>query len=213
MDIIEEKNEVACCRVCHGESEPDNQLFFPCKCDGSIKYVHQECLIQWLKVSKKKKCELCGEEFHFQKVYKSDAPYHISLIDIVVELLPKILGMIQYSFFVALAMIMWGLFLPLFTNWWLKFCWCVIVGTEENCLMNIPTFIKERSLEGGLNYWYFGLVDVCIIVAASIIAFEILDTLRRVSSLFLYHYYPYIYSILCIMKINSSFHVRNRNIG
>ena len=64
--------EVPYCRVCH-EGDTSNSsigdaavslgpLYHPCKCDGSIKYVHQECLIQWLKISKKfqtnPKCEL-----------------------------------------------------------------------------------------------------------------------------------------------------------
>ena len=39
------------CRICHGESEPDRPLFYPCKCSGSIKYIHQDCLLEWLKVS------------------------------------------------------------------------------------------------------------------------------------------------------------------
>jgi len=29
------------CRVCHGPSEPDEPLYYPCKCSGSIKFVHQ----------------------------------------------------------------------------------------------------------------------------------------------------------------------------
>ena len=33
------------CRVCHGESEAEHPLFHPCKCSGSIKYVHQDCLL------------------------------------------------------------------------------------------------------------------------------------------------------------------------
>ena len=30
-----------CCRICHGESEPNRELYYPCNCSGSIKYVHQ----------------------------------------------------------------------------------------------------------------------------------------------------------------------------
>ena len=55
----------AVCRVCHGPAEPGNELYHPCNCSGSIKFVHQECLLEWLKVSKqgrkKGRCELCGE--------------------------------------------------------------------------------------------------------------------------------------------------------
>lgn len=30
---------------------PDNQLYWPCKCSGSIKFVHQQCLLDWLQHS------------------------------------------------------------------------------------------------------------------------------------------------------------------
>ncbi|KAJ5122727.1 hypothetical protein N7526_009664 [Penicillium atrosanguineum] len=43
------------CRICHGEAvEPDDPLFYPCKCSGSIKFVHQACLVEWLAHSQKK---------------------------------------------------------------------------------------------------------------------------------------------------------------
>ena len=63
--------EEVCCRVCHGEAEEKRQLFHPCRCSGSIKYVHQDCLQTWLKVSNvpQPKCELCGEYFNFRNIY------------------------------------------------------------------------------------------------------------------------------------------------
>lgn len=30
------------CRVCRTEAEPDHPLFHPCKCSGSIRYVHSD---------------------------------------------------------------------------------------------------------------------------------------------------------------------------
>jgi E3 ubiquitin-protein ligase MARCH6 len=62
-------DESKACRICH---ESDDPLFYPCKCSGSIKYVHAECLKQWLRINKKKKCEVCGEELSFQKEYADD---------------------------------------------------------------------------------------------------------------------------------------------
>ena len=32
------------CRVCHMEGSQERPLFTPCKCRGSIMYVHQDCL-------------------------------------------------------------------------------------------------------------------------------------------------------------------------
>ncbi|XP_041829627.1 E3 ubiquitin-protein ligase MARCHF7-like [Melanotaenia boesemani] len=39
------------CRYCHcSETSPDNPLLSPCKCSGSMQFVHFDCLKQWLRV-------------------------------------------------------------------------------------------------------------------------------------------------------------------
>uniref|UniRef100_A0A8C9RYV1 RING-type E3 ubiquitin transferase n=1 Tax=Scleropages formosus TaxID=113540 RepID=A0A8C9RYV1_SCLFO len=53
------------CRVCRSEGTPDKPLYHPCVCTGSIKFIHQECLVQWLKHSRKEYCELCKHRFAF----------------------------------------------------------------------------------------------------------------------------------------------------
>ncbi|KAL5357181.1 hypothetical protein BJX96DRAFT_144022 [Aspergillus floccosus] len=62
------------CRICRGEGTPEEQLFYPCKCSGSIKFVHQACLVEWLSHSQKKHCELCKTPFHFTKLYDPNMP-------------------------------------------------------------------------------------------------------------------------------------------
>src|ERR1700759_5222724 len=57
------------CRICRGEGSKDEPLFYPCKCSGSIKFVHQDCLMEWLSHSQKKYCELCKTPFRFTKLY------------------------------------------------------------------------------------------------------------------------------------------------
>ena len=53
------------CRVCRCESTPERPLLHPCICTGSIKFIHQERLLQWLRYSKKEFCELCNHRFSF----------------------------------------------------------------------------------------------------------------------------------------------------
>ncbi|KAI0202884.1 hypothetical protein F4808DRAFT_458590 [Astrocystis sublimbata] len=65
------------CRICRGEATDGEPLFFPCKCSGSIKYVHQDCLMEWLSHSQKKHCELCKTPFRFTKLYSPDMPKHL----------------------------------------------------------------------------------------------------------------------------------------
>ncbi|KAL4941109.1 hypothetical protein BDV06DRAFT_195222, partial [Aspergillus oleicola] len=69
-----EHEEQDTCRICRGEATEQDQLYYPCKCSGSIRFVHQPCLVQWLAHSQKKHCELCKTPFHFTKVYDPDMP-------------------------------------------------------------------------------------------------------------------------------------------
>lgn len=62
------------CRICRGEGLEEDQLFYPCKCSGSIKFVHQSCLVEWLSHSQKKYCELCKTPFRFTKLYDPNMP-------------------------------------------------------------------------------------------------------------------------------------------
>ncbi|XP_058888300.1 E3 ubiquitin-protein ligase MARCHF7-like isoform X2 [Acipenser ruthenus] len=61
------------CRICQmGEGSPSNPLIEPCKCTGSLQYVHQECMKKWLqsKINSGSNleaittCELCKQELH-----------------------------------------------------------------------------------------------------------------------------------------------------
>ena len=51
------------CRICHCTSEPDAPMISPCVCSGSLKFVHQSCLQQWIKSADTKSCELCKYDF------------------------------------------------------------------------------------------------------------------------------------------------------
>ncbi|SPO30675.1 related to SSM4 - Ubiquitin-protein ligase involved in ER-associated protein degradation [Ustilago trichophora] len=62
------------CRICRSGPEPGAPLYHPCKCTGSIRYCHQDCLVEWLQHSRKKYCELCNHPFIFHKKYRKDMP-------------------------------------------------------------------------------------------------------------------------------------------
>ncbi|XP_069466655.1 E3 ubiquitin-protein ligase MARCHF8 isoform X2 [Ambystoma mexicanum] len=51
------------CRICHCEGDDENPLITPCHCTGSLHFVHQACLQQWIKSSDTRCCELCKYEF------------------------------------------------------------------------------------------------------------------------------------------------------
>jgi E3 ubiquitin-protein ligase MARCH6 len=72
-EAVDDGNADAC-RICRGDGSDSEPLFHPCKCSGSIKYVHQDCLMEWLSHSQKKHCELCKTPFRFTKLYSPNMP-------------------------------------------------------------------------------------------------------------------------------------------
>lgn len=173
---MDTRDDESFCRVCHLGSQPDNPLFYPCKCDGSIKYVHQDCLLEWLKYSKQTnpKCELCGEHFHFKNVYKVNTPTLLTIFDITIEVIPRLLKVFKFLINVLIAITLWGILLPLFTNYWFHLCWCFSTEKSiEKCsnYLDITNYID--SFDHFITSWYSGIVNICIIIAVSVVFFEI----------------------------------------
>lgn len=78
------------CRVCRCEGQSDRPLFHPCICTGSIKWIHQDCLTQWMRYSRKEYCELCGHRFSFTPIYSPDMPRVLPLRDVAGGLLSSV---------------------------------------------------------------------------------------------------------------------------
>ena len=55
-----------CCRVCQCDASEED-LISPCSCSGSVKWIHESCLIQWMKSSLKESCELCTKKIKITK--------------------------------------------------------------------------------------------------------------------------------------------------
>ncbi|KAK2116418.1 hypothetical protein P7K49_007044 [Saguinus oedipus] len=54
---------VSFCRICHCEGDEESPLITPCRCTGTLRFVHQSCLHQWIKSSDTRCCELCKYDF------------------------------------------------------------------------------------------------------------------------------------------------------
>ncbi|XP_046484590.1 E3 ubiquitin-protein ligase MARCH6 [Neodiprion pinetum] len=101
------------CRVCRSEGLADRPLFHPCICTGSIKWIHQECLVQWMRYSRKEYCELCGYRFSFTPIYSPDMPRRLPLRDVVGGLLSSIVTAVKYWLHYTLVAIAWLGIVPL----------------------------------------------------------------------------------------------------
>lgn len=80
------------CKICHLNSKDGDPLISPCKCSGTMQYIHCGCLMvclttvfrnwlktshfqKWLEISSKKSrkplsCELCKYQYHWHKKFK-----------------------------------------------------------------------------------------------------------------------------------------------
>lgn len=68
------------CRICHCEGDSEVPLIAPCYCAGSLRYVHQACLQQWIKSSDIRNCELCKFQFIMQSKIKPFSEVNLYLI-------------------------------------------------------------------------------------------------------------------------------------
>ncbi|KAG4304891.1 hypothetical protein PORY_001566 [Pneumocystis oryctolagi] len=125
------------CRVCCGESSEEEPLFYPCKCSGTIKYVHDNCLIKWLQHSRRKDCELCRTPFRFTKckclgeskgrgvdrnaVYDPNMPKSMPAVLFMVRLLRRLRRLTLRWLRMALALFLWLGWLPWVTQCAWKF--------------------------------------------------------------------------------------------
>ena len=56
------------CRICYEEDQSTSVLMFPCKCNGTIKWVHEKCIKEWIKISKKNYCPQCKYQYKIENV-------------------------------------------------------------------------------------------------------------------------------------------------
>ncbi|XP_043113180.1 E3 ubiquitin-protein ligase MARCH6 [Puntigrus tetrazona] len=166
MDTAEEAD---ICRVCRSEGTQDKPLYHPCVCTGSIKFIHQECLVQWLKHSRKEYCELCKHRFAFTPIYSPDMPSRLPVQDIFAGLVTSIGTAIRYWFHYTLVAFAWLGVVPLTACRIYK---CLFTGSVSS-LLTLP--LDMLSTENLLADCLQG----CFVVTCTLCAFISLVWLRE----------------------------------
>ncbi|XP_051006964.1 E3 ubiquitin-protein ligase MARCHF11 isoform X2 [Acomys russatus] len=65
------------CKICFQGAE-QGELLNPCRCDGSVRYTHQLCLLKWISERGSWTCELCCYRYHVTAI-KMKQPCQASL--------------------------------------------------------------------------------------------------------------------------------------
>lgn len=114
---MQEAEELDTCRICSTPGEPDQPLFHPCKCSGTIRYIHQDCLTTWLSHSKKKTCDVCKHPYSFTKVYAADMPDKLPPLLLVRRLAQQALFGVLFGLRAIMITTIWLAVLPWITIW------------------------------------------------------------------------------------------------
>ncbi|GJD11889.1 E3 ubiquitin-protein ligase MARCH6 [Galdieria sulphuraria] len=122
MDVATEDEPE--CRICRGTNEPDRPLFHPCRCSGSIKYIHEDCLVQWLSEMRSERCELCGSTFRFIPVYKQDSPSRLSFFELLSGVVSFLLETGSLFGRLCVACLVWLCAVPLVSSMTFRACLC-----------------------------------------------------------------------------------------
>jgi len=99
MDVCSHGSEISVheqtCRICYEPGGVENL----CNCSGSMRYVHEECLVKWLQVSGRRTCELCNVELKIVQWEESAPPGLSCAVDVThVILCLVILILVIYMF-------------------------------------------------------------------------------------------------------------------
>lgn len=127
-DLTSEINSGATCRICRGEATPDNPLFHPCECKGSIKYLHEPCLLEWIsarnidvnKPGSVIKCDICHYPFKFKTKYSENMPDRIPLSVIIKNYLLNCISNIYSTLLITISLNLFLIGVPLVWNFFGK---------------------------------------------------------------------------------------------
>ncbi|KAK2665045.1 hypothetical protein Ddye_003619 [Dipteronia dyeriana] len=148
----EEEEEEDVCRICRNPGDADNPLRYPCACSGSIKFVHQDCLLQWLNHSNARQCEVCKHAFSFSPVYAENAPARLPFQEFIVGMAMKACHVLQFFLRLSFVLSVWLLIIPFITFWIWRLAFVRSFGEAQKLFLShiSTTVILTDCLHGFL---------------------------------------------------------------
>ncbi|KAH6825984.1 RING/U-box superfamily protein [Perilla frutescens var. hirtella] len=152
FDLLDEDEEGDVCRICRNPGEADNPLRYPCACSGSIKFVHQDCLLQWLNHSNARQCEVCKHPFSFSPVYAENAPSRLPFQEFIVGIAMKACHVLQFFLRLSFVLSVWLLIIPFITFWIWRLAFVRSFGEAQRLFLShlSTTVILTDCLHGFL---------------------------------------------------------------
>ncbi|XP_011952611.2 E3 ubiquitin-protein ligase MARCHF11 [Ovis aries] len=100
------------CKICFQGAE-QGELLNPCRCDGSVRYTHQLCLLKWISERGSWTCELCCYRYHVTAI-KMKQPCQWQSISITLVEKVQMIAVILGSLFLiaSVTWLLWSAFSP-----------------------------------------------------------------------------------------------------
>uniref|UniRef100_A0ABM5GAD8 RING-type E3 ubiquitin transferase n=1 Tax=Pogona vitticeps TaxID=103695 RepID=A0ABM5GAD8_9SAUR len=100
------------CKICFQGAE-QGELLNPCRCDGSVRYTHQLCLLKWISERGSWTCELCCYRYHVIAIKMKRPCQWQSITVTLVEKVQMIAVILGSLFLVAsVTWLLWSAFSP-----------------------------------------------------------------------------------------------------
>ncbi|XP_053103740.1 E3 ubiquitin-protein ligase MARCHF11 isoform X2 [Hemicordylus capensis] len=100
------------CKICFQGAE-QGKLLNPCRCDGSVRYTHQLCLLKWISERGSWTCELCCYRYHVIAIKMKRPCQWQSITVTLVEKVQMIAVILGSLFLVAsVTWLLWSAFSP-----------------------------------------------------------------------------------------------------
>ena len=140
------------CRICRQEESKEEPLFYPCRCSGSIKFVHQACLVSWLSHTQKKHCELCRTTFRFTKLYSPSLSRGVPVFKFLRQVFIHVWRTLCIWLRIGLVAIVWLALFPWTMRCiWRGLFWLVEGGWVDRQTMESASAADVPSATNGLS--------------------------------------------------------------
>lgn len=157
----------ATCRICRGEAANDNPLYHPCKCKGSIKYIHESCLLEWtasknIDVSKPGttvNCDICHYPINFKTTYAENMPERIPLSLFLKKSTMSCLNFLKVKITLLLAGVLFCIMVPLAWNAFGKIYTMLLDGemSHPNSFYNSLIFGFREDLPAEITKYTYAI--------------------------------------------------------
>jgi len=142
------------CRVCRGPGAADRPLFRPCICAGSIRHVHQDCLTQWLRHSRKDYCELCNHRYRFKPIYSPDMPSRLPFRDLFMGLTRSVWSAVRCWIHYTVVAVAWLVIVPLAAA---RIFNCIFSGSVQVFLSLPVNLVSTKNIASDIA------IGVCVL--------------------------------------------------